>query len=95
MIALDQNKRHRYISRFRTISINKLTTVYLYQPILAPHIWWSEHRLNITTDICTIAPENSRVEGPGGILEVSRAVLGRSWGDFLSSPISDRFFDRF
>ena len=33
--------------------------------------------------------------GPGGILGGSWAVLGRSWSDFLSSSISDRFFERF
>ena len=31
--------------------------------------------------------------GPGGILGGSWAVLGRSWSDFLSSSISDRFFE--
>ena len=33
--------------------------------------------------------------GPGGILGGSWAVLGRSWSDFLNSPTSHRFFDRF
>ena len=33
--------------------------------------------------------------GPGGVLRGSWAFLGRSWSDFLSTPISDRFFDRF
>ena len=33
--------------------------------------------------------------GPGGILGGSWAVLGRSWNDFLSSSIFDRFLDRF
>lgn len=31
----------------------------------------------------------------GGVLGTSRAVLLRSWGDILSSPIFDRFSDRF
>ena len=33
--------------------------------------------------------------GPGGVLRGSWAFLERSWSDFLSTPISDRFFDRF
>ena len=33
--------------------------------------------------------------GPGGVLGGSWALLGRSWSDLWSSPISDRFFDRF